>query len=125
MIEGDSPAATPLFQRAIQLDPSFAMAYASLGMTDANRGERSLAAENTRKAYELRERVSEVEKFYIESHYYHLVTGDLEKARQIYELWAQCYPRDPLPPYRLGLVYRALGQNDKMLACSDVRSRSP
>ena len=63
-------------------------------------GETSLAAENTRKAYELRDRVSEREKFYIESHYYQIVTGDLEKARQGYELWAQTYPRDwsPLPP---------------------------
>ena len=57
-------------------------------------GELTLAAENIRKSYELRERVSEVEKFYIESHYYEYGTGDLEKARQVYELWAQSYPRD-------------------------------
>ena len=56
-------------------------------------GEPNLAAENTRKAYELRERVSELENFYIESHYYQ-TTGELEKARQVYELWAQSYPRD-------------------------------
>jgi len=56
-------------------------------------GESALAAENARKAYELRERVSELENFYIESHYYQ-TTGELEKARQVYELWAQSYPRD-------------------------------
>ncbi len=115
-MKGDSAAATPLFQRAIQLDPNFAMAYASLGVSYLNLGELSLAAENTRKAYELRERVSEVEKFYIESHYYQHVTGDLEKARQVYELWTQSYPRDDVPQNQLGMVYRYLGQNDKVLA---------
>ena len=114
--KGDSAAAIPLFQRAIQLDPNFAMAYASLGVCYLNLGELSLAAENTRKSYELRERVSEVEKFYIESHYYQHVTGDLEKARQVYELWAQSYPRDDIPPNQLGMVYRYMGQNDKTLA---------
>jgi hypothetical protein len=106
----------PLFQRAIRLDPNFAMAYASLGTSYFVFGETSLAAENARKAYELRERVSEREKFYIESHYYHFVTGDLEKARQTYELWAQTYPRDDVPPGNLGFIYNNLGQYDKGLA---------
>ena len=99
--KGDNAAAVPLFQRAVRLDPNFAMAYASLGTSYSNLGETSLGAENTRKAYELRERVSEREKFYIESHYYSIVTGDLEKARRTYELWAQTYPRDWLPPDNL------------------------
>jgi eukaryotic-like serine/threonine-protein kinase len=114
--KGDNAAAVPLFQRAVRLDPNFAMAYASLGTSYSNLGETSLGAENTRKAYELRERVSEREKFYIESHYYSIVTGDLEKARRTYELWAQTYPRDWLPPDNLGGIYRILGQYDKRLA---------
>jgi eukaryotic-like serine/threonine-protein kinase len=114
--KGNNAAAVPLFQRAIRLDPNFAMAYASLGTSYGNLGETSLAAENTRKAYELRERVSEREKFYIESHYYGNVTGDLEKARRAYELWVQTYPRDWLPPDNLGGIYRILGQYDKRLA---------
>ncbi|HXY00952.1 MAG TPA: protein kinase [Candidatus Limnocylindrales bacterium] len=114
--KGDNAAAVPFFQRAIALDPNFAMAYASLGTSYGNLGETSLGAENTRKAYELRERVSEREKFYIESHYYSIVTGDLEKARRTYELWAQTYPRDWLPPDNLGGIYRILGQYDKRLA---------
>ena len=77
----------PFLRRAVELDPNFAMAYARLGFL-WELGEPNLAAENTRKAYELRERVSELEYFYIESHYYH-TTGELEKARQVYELWAQ------------------------------------
>jgi len=114
--KGDWAAAVPLFQRAIRLDPNFAMAYASLGVDYSNLGETSLASENTKKAYDLRERVSEREKFYIESHYYHYVTGDLEKARQAYELWSQTYPRDLVPPNNLGLIYENLGDYDKALA---------
>ncbi len=115
---GANAAAVPLFQRAIRLDPNFAMAYASLGASYGNLGETSLAAANTRKAYELRERVSEREKFYIESHYYSIVTGDLEKARRAYELWAQTYAQDWLPPDNLGGIYRIFGQYDKRLAAN-------
>jgi len=113
--KGDNAAAIPFFQRAITLDPNFAMAYASLGTSYDNLGETSLGTENMRKAYELRERVSEREKFYIESHYHSIVTGDLEKARRTYELWAQTYLRDWLPPDNLGGIYRILGQYDKRL----------
>jgi eukaryotic-like serine/threonine-protein kinase len=113
--EGDYAAAVPAFQRAIHLDPNFAMAYASLGTSYANLAESSLGAENTKKAYELRERVSEREKFYIESHYDDYVIGNLEKARQVYELWAQSYPRDNVPPNNLGVVYTNLGQHDRSL----------
>jgi Flp pilus assembly protein TadD len=117
--KGDDAAAVPLFQRAIGLDPNFAMAYASLGLSYWNLGETSLGAENTRKAYELRERVSEREKFYIESHYFNLVTGDLEKARRAYELWTQTYPRDGVPPSNLSATYQILGQYEKAL--SEIR----
>jgi tetratricopeptide (TPR) repeat protein len=90
--KADFTAAVPLFERAIQLDPKFAMAYATLGTTYHNLGEKILAAKNTEKAYELRTHVSEWEKFYIESHYHHFVTGDLEKARQAYELRRRSIP---------------------------------
>jgi serine/threonine protein kinase/Flp pilus assembly protein TadD len=113
--KADFAAAVPLFQHAVRLDPNFAMAYAQLGVSYFNLGETSLAAENTRKAYELRERVSEREKFSIESYYFQLVTGDLEKARQVNELWAQTYPRDRVPPSNLGAIYGSLGQFEKAL----------
>ena len=113
---GDFPAAVSLFQRAIRLDPNFAMAYASLGSTYSNLGETSLASESTKKAYELSDRVSEREKFYIESNYYRVVLGDLEKARQTTELWAQAYPRDETAPTNLSVIYGNLGQLDKALA---------
>jgi Flp pilus assembly protein TadD/predicted Ser/Thr protein kinase len=113
--KGDDAAAALLYQRAIRLDQNFAMAYASLGTSYNNLGEMSAAAENIRKAYELRDRVSEREKFYIESHYYQFVTDDLEKARQVYELWAQTYPREHVPPNNLTYIYGALGQYEKAL----------
>jgi eukaryotic-like serine/threonine-protein kinase len=109
-------AAVPFFQRAIRLDPNFGMAYARLGTSYNNLGESTLGSENTRKAYELRERVSEREKFYIESHYYQNATGNLEKARQVYELWAQTYPRDWVARINLRVIYTDLGQCDKALA---------
>ena len=114
--KADSAAAVPLYQRTIRLDRNFAMAYALLGESYSNLGETSLAAESLRKAYELRERVSEREKLYIESDYYLLVNGDLEKARQAFELFAQTYPRDGNPPTMLGIIYTSLGQYDKVLA---------
>jgi hypothetical protein len=79
-VTGDE-AAVPFFERAIQLDPKFAMAYALLGTSYQNLGERSLGAGMIAKAYGLGERASEREKFYIDSYYFDLVIGDLDKAR--------------------------------------------
>ncbi|HUK31425.1 MAG TPA: tetratricopeptide repeat protein, partial [Candidatus Acidoferrum sp.] len=92
--KGDSQAAVPFFQRAIALDPNFAMAYASLGTVYSNLNMDDLSKENMRKANDLRDRVSDREKFYISSHYEEFVTGDMEKTLQIYELWKQTYPSD-------------------------------
>ena len=113
--QGNYAAAVPQFQHAIQLDPNLAMAYASLGTAYNNLGEKELAAENTRRAYELRGKVSEREKFYIESHYYHFVIGDLVKAKQVYEVWTQTYPREEVPLTNLGTLYQSLGQYEKAL----------
>jgi Flp pilus assembly protein TadD len=105
-------------QRAISLDPNFAMAYATLGTTYSNLGETSLAAENMQKAYALRDRVSEREKFYISSHYDQYAAGDLLKANQVYQLWAQTYPRDAIPVGDLGVNEMILGQYEQSLAAN-------
>ena len=118
IVKRDNAAAIPLFQRAVSLDPNFAMAYARLGTNYGNLGQTARAAENTRKAYELRERVSEREKLYITSHYEDYVTGNIEAARKAYELWAQTYPRDAIPPGNLASIYGALGDYDKALAAN-------
>lgn len=116
MQAGDYTGAVPLLKHSIELDPKFAMAHAMLGTSYHNLGEKSLSAQSTRKAYEQRSRVSEWEKFYIESHYYHFVTGDMEKARQAYELWARIYPREQVPATNLGIIYQSLGQHEKSLS---------
>jgi tetratricopeptide (TPR) repeat protein/predicted Ser/Thr protein kinase len=121
--KGDSAAAVSFFSRAIQLDPKFAMAYASLGTAYSNLAEMGLAADNIKQAYELRGRVSNPEKFYIESHYFHFVTGDLEKARRVYEVWAQTYPRDVGPRTNLAAIYTLLGNYDKSLAMASEAVR--
>jgi eukaryotic-like serine/threonine-protein kinase len=102
-----------LFERAISLDPNFAMAYLRLGQSYQPLGEMNLCAENTRKAYELRERASESEKFAISSFYELVVTGNLEAARTSYQLWAQTYPRDEEPPESLWITYSFMGDYDK------------
>ena len=117
-VKHDYAAAIPLFQRAVSLDLNFAMAYARLGTNFGNLGQTARAAENIRKAYELRERVSEREKFYIVSHYEHFVTGNLEAARKTYELWAQTYPRDRAQTSNLENIYAALGDYEKVLDVS-------
>ena len=114
--EGNFVSAVPIFQRAINLDPNFAMAYVMLASMYANLGDTGLASENMRKAYELRDRVSERERLYIESHHYDIDTHGFEKARQVYELWVKTYPRDFVPHHNLGNLYNELGQYDNSLA---------
>ncbi|MFZ0637776.1 MAG: tetratricopeptide repeat protein, partial [Candidatus Acidiferrales bacterium] len=113
--KGDA-AAIPFLKRALELDPNFAAAYAGLGVAYGNLGQASLAAENIKKAYALRDRVSEHEKYRIASLYYSYVTGELDQAIQVYELWAKSYPQDLVPPSNLGGIYANLGEYDKSVA---------
>ena len=112
--KGDT-AALPFFKRAVDLDPNFAMPYAWMSVVYWNLNEVGRAAENIRKAYELREKVSERERFAIEGNYYVIATGELEKAAQTYELWQQTYPRDDLPYRELGFISADLGNWEKAL----------
>jgi eukaryotic-like serine/threonine-protein kinase len=107
--------AIPFYKRAIELDPNFAVAYTSLGVVYNNLGQASLAAENLKKAYDLRDRVSEREKYRITAMYYETATGEIEQATQVYEMWAKSYPEDPVPPINLGVMYAILGQYDKSI----------
>jgi eukaryotic-like serine/threonine-protein kinase len=110
--KGDA-AAIPFMKRALELDPNFAVAYASLGLEYGNLGQASLAAENIKKAYALRDHVSEHEKYRIGALYYSDVTGEQEQAIQVYELWSKSYPQDSIPLANLGNIYAELGQFDK------------
>ena len=113
--KGDAEA-IPFLRRAIELDPNFPVAYAVLGVSYANLGQPSLSAESLKKAYEMRERVSEKERLRISAYYYAFVTGELEKEAQTYELWIQSYPRDNIPHSNLGANFAALGQYEKSVA---------
>jgi tetratricopeptide (TPR) repeat protein/predicted Ser/Thr protein kinase len=120
--KGDT-AALPFFKRAVDLEPSFAMAYAWMSYVYKDLNEVGRAAENARKAYELREKVSERERFSIEGTYYFNVTGELEKATQTYELWQQTYPRDDFPYLVLAFVSGILGNWEKALEESQAAMR--
>lgn len=115
VVKDDNPGALLQAQRAVRLDPSFATAYGLLAIVYRNLGEMTLATDNIRRAYELRERVSERERLEIEAYYDQIATGDLEKARQSYEVWAQTYPQDFIPPTNLCQIYTILGQFEKAL----------
>ena len=114
VVKSDYPASIPLFQRAINLDPNFAMAYARMATSYSSLNETPRAIEAMRAAYALRNRVSEREEFYIAEHYEIFVTGNLEAARRVDELSAQTYPRDTSFT-NLGLIYSELGDYDKAL----------
>ena len=120
--KGDAEA-IPFMKRAIELDPNFAMAYVGLGVEYANLGQASLGAEYARKAYDLRDRVSDRERYRISAFYYQFVTGEVEKATEAYELWAKTYPRDPVPHGNLGFMYSNLGQYDKAAAETEEQQR--
>ena len=112
--QGDAPS-VPFYQRAIELDPNFAMAYAGLAARYNNLNEPSLALEYATKAYELRDRGTERERLRISASYFR-VTGEVEKLEQVLELWIADYPRDSAPHGRLGVNRLYMGQYEKALA---------
>src|SRR5580698_2015414 len=117
----DEDAAIPHLKKAVELDPNFAMAWATLGVSSTNTGHDAEGAQAVRKAYELRDRTSEREKLYIQAHYYTEVTIEPEKALQVYAQWRQTYPRDTVAYDNAALAYSELGQPEKAL---DLASQS-
>jgi tetratricopeptide (TPR) repeat protein len=118
-----SAEAIPFMKRALELDPNFAIAYAGLAVNYSNLGQASLSADYAKKAYDLRDRVSEREKYRISALYFQNVTSEVEKATEAYELWAKSYPRDMVPHGSLGFLYSALGQYDKAIAETEAAQR--
>ena len=109
-----SAAAIPFFKHAVELDPNFAVAYAMVGRMYGDIGESGMAADYTRKAYELRDRASEAEKYLITASFHITVTGNMEKAQQTCELWKEAYPRSEMPHTMLsGIILPVLGQYEK------------
>jgi tetratricopeptide (TPR) repeat protein len=112
--QGDS-SALPLLKRAVELDPDMAMAYVVLGAVYSNLDETALASESAKKAYKLRDRVGERERLYIDSSYYNLATGQLDKEIAVYTQWQQTYPRDWVPRHKLAYCEGYLGHYQKAL----------
>lgn len=112
---GDAEA-LPSYKRAVELDTNFAVAHADLGLAYGNIGETKLSEEYLRKAFELRDRVSEVERFRITSLYYAYFTGELEKENETYELWIHAYPRDPFPHHDLAVDCADFEQFDRAIS---------
>jgi eukaryotic-like serine/threonine-protein kinase len=105
----------PYLKRAVELDPNFATAYVALGISYSNLGENGLSNDYITKAYELRDRVSEREKFQISADYYQFCTGNLEKSKQVYVQWMQAYPHDDRPPLDLGVAEASYGDYEAAL----------
>jgi len=107
-------AAVPFFKHAVEIDPRFAAAYASLGLMYGSMGETEVGSENTRKAYELRDRASDKERLFITAYYDGRATGNQKKAQQTCEAWAQAYPRESMPhSFLAGFIYPVLGEYEK------------
>ena len=112
-LKGKYLEAIPFFKRAIEVDPNFARAYAAMSSMYYNTRQYDLAADTSRKAYELRDRVGEYEKLSITQIYYDNVTGELDKYLETLELWKRTYPRDSAPHNNLAVKYNELGQFQK------------
>jgi len=108
----DDTAGLPYYKRAIQLDPNFASAWVGLGVRYSNLGENGLSNDAFSRAFQLRDRVSDRERFRVEAVYYMYVLGDLKKARQTFDLYAQAYPRESRPWISRGLISTVYGDYD-------------
>jgi serine/threonine protein kinase/Tfp pilus assembly protein PilF len=113
--QGHGLEATEYYKNAIRVDPNFAMAYARLAVFYGNTFQPDLAQEYAEKAFALRDRVSEHEKFYISEKYYNYVTGELDKAIEVLQAWAKEYPNDYIPHNNLGVNLTYLGRYDEVL----------
>ena len=114
--DGKAVEATPHLNRAIALDPDFAMAYAQLATAHFNQRNIAEAREAGTKAFALRDRVTELERFYIDSRYYASVAGDIEEAVKVYDQWSVSYPRDYVPSNNRGTMNIVLGKVDEAIA---------
>ncbi len=112
---GDELGGIALLKHSVELDPNFAMGYARIAIAYWNLQDHPRAEEYSRKAYERVDRVSEPERYYIQSEYENIVTGNSEKMSEAYQLWIQTYPRDMVPLANLAVQNLFLGQFEKGL----------
>jgi eukaryotic-like serine/threonine-protein kinase len=113
--QGNHLQALPFYKRAVELDQNFAMAYARLAVLYGNQGQQDVAEQYAEKAYELRDRVSERERFYILEKYYTYVSGEIDKVIETLEAWERTYPNDYIPHNNLFLQYSLTGRYENAL----------
>jgi eukaryotic-like serine/threonine-protein kinase len=113
----DDHSAVPFFQKAVEIDPNFALAWAEMGVSQGNEGMDQAGRDSLKKAFDLRERASDVERFYINGHYFNTI-GDLDKSVETYEQWRKTYPRDSIPLNNLALIYGAVADFDRQLSAA-------
>src|SRR5205085_6360976 len=114
-LQGKQPESIPFYKRAIELDPNFALAYARLAAIHNNLFQPELAAQYSQKAYELRDRVSERERYYISEKYASYVTGNRDEAINVLQAWVRSYPNDNVPHNNLAVDLGLMGRNDEAL----------
>jgi eukaryotic-like serine/threonine-protein kinase len=114
---GNEAGAVPLLKHAIELDPNFASAQAILGTAYHNLGQTGFYEKYLKQAFDLKDRASERERFYIAGHYYDAI-GDIDQELQIWQLYAQTYPNDEIPLSNLGVLYSQLGDYESGLKYS-------
>jgi serine/threonine protein kinase/predicted Zn-dependent protease len=119
----DDAASIPHLKRAIDLDPNFAVAYATLGVVYSNLTQATLSEQNLRKAFELKDRASERERLYITAHFYNEVERDADKTIETYQQWINAYPRDDVALDNLSLQYESVGRFEKALAVASESLR--
>jgi Tfp pilus assembly protein PilF len=113
LAEKGAAAAVPYYQHAIELDPNFALGYLAVGDAYYSMAQVGRASEYLTKAFQLRDHASERERLKIAAQYNELVTGELEKAAQVYQESIAGYPRDAAAHNSLGAVYTSQGRYDK------------
>ena len=124
LAQSGEAAAIPFFKHAVELDPDFALAYAYLGITHTTIGEPGIGAAYTRRAFELRQRTSEPENYFISATYFKEVTGNLKTAEQTCALWGHAYPRSEKPHvYLSGAIFPQIGSYEKAIEEGKVAIR--
>jgi serine/threonine protein kinase/tetratricopeptide (TPR) repeat protein len=113
--KGKAQESLSFYQRAIDLDPNFAMAYARIGVHYVNQEQLEKSKEYVQKAYELRDRVSERERLYIEEKYYSYITGEIDQSIETLKTWARLYPNDFIPHNNLSINYKLVGRHEDAL----------
>jgi eukaryotic-like serine/threonine-protein kinase len=113
--KGKAQESLSYYQRAVQLDPNFAMAYARIGVHYVNQEQLEKSKEYVQKAYDLRDRVSERERLYIEEKYYSYITGEIDQSIETLKTWARLYPNDFIPHNNLSINYRLVGRHEDAL----------